>query len=484
MKNLLKKRYIQCILVTLAVIAVYALWSIFKEVISVNMIKSGMAALIVMAAAYISVCAIKKELSADTAIKAVILAGIVMRIGYMLYTPCDVRSHDLWEISMDGKGHAGYLLGIIENNLLPQSNELQFYQQPFFYIVSSVVSRLISMISSCTDAFYLVDAAKTVSCAASCMVLLLAGSLFDTFGLKDEEKIAATLLVAFQPAFFLCIRVTPDMLCTFFMTLALLLTFRWYASPDWKNTLILAVVYGLGVMTKISAAVPALFTAAVFAVKLAQLIKEKKVLPVIPRLAVFGLISLPLGLWYNVRNYILFGQKLGYVPDVGETGELYVGDHSLFQRFVFPDFVNMLSSPYDNVWEDHNLIVYSVKSSLFGEFTFEVPSVIPITLYISALVLSVMAIIAAVSALKRHEEDKPTAVLSAVCALFLVSVIGFNLRYPYGCSMDFRYSTFLVIPFAVLLAKQFMRRSKPAENLFFVCLAAFSFSSCLMYIFA
>ncbi|MGN1136124.1 MAG: ArnT family glycosyltransferase [Oscillospiraceae bacterium] len=484
MKKLLKKRYIQCILVTLAVIAVYALWSIFKEVISVNMIKSGMAALIVMSAAYISVCAIKKELSFDMAIKAVILAGIVMRIGYMLYTPCDVRSHDMWEISMDGKGHAGYLLGIIENNLLPQSNELQFYQQPFFYIAGSVVSRLISMITSCTDAFYLVDAAKTVSCAASCMVLLLAGSAFDMFKLKDGEKLAATLLVAFQPAFFLCIRVNPDMLCTFFMTLSLLFTFKWYASPDWKNTLILAVVYGLGVMTKISAAVPALFTAAVFAVKLVQLIKEKKVLPVILRLAVFGIISLPLGLWYNVRNYKLFGQKFGYVPDIGKDTDIYVGDHSLVQRFVIPDFANMLSSPYGNVWEDHNLIVYSVKSSLFGEFTFEVPSFIPIILYISALVLSVMAIIAAVSALKRYKEDKPTAVLSAVCALFLVSVIGFNLRYPYGCSMDFRYSTFLVIPFAVLLANQFMRRGKLAKNMLFVCLAAFSFSSCLMYIFA
>lgn len=484
MKKLMEKRYIQCIAVTLAVIAAYTVWMIFREFISADIIKAGMAALIAMTAAYTAVCAIKKELSAETALKAVIFAGIVMRIGYMLYTPCDVRSHDLWEISTDGKGHAGYILGIIENNLLPQSNELQFYQQPFYYIVSSAVSRIISIITSCTDAFYLVDAAKTVSCAASCMVLLLAGSVCDMFRLSDREKLTAMLLAAFQPAFFLSIRVTPDMLCTFFMTLALLFTFKWYASPDWKNTLILAFVYGLGVMTKISVAVPALFTAAVFAVKLVQLVKEKKVLPLIPKLAVFGIISLPLGLWYNVRNYKLFGQKLGYVPDVGETGELYVGDHSLFQRFVFPDFVNMLSSPYDNVFVDHNLFVYSVKSSLFGEFTFKVPSFVPIILYISALVLSVMAIIAAVSALKRYKEDKPTAVLSAVCALFLVSMIGFNLRYPYGCSMDFRYSTFLVIPFAVLLAKRFMRRSKPAENLFYVCLSAFSFSSCLMYIFA
>ncbi|MGN0552399.1 MAG: ArnT family glycosyltransferase [Oscillospiraceae bacterium] len=483
MKKLLEKQYIQCILVTLAVIAVYTLWSIFKEIINVDIIKIGMAALVVMTAAYIAVCGIKKELTVDNAIKAVIFAGFVMRIGYMLYTPCDVRSHDLWEISTESHGHAGYILGLIENNSLPQSNDIQFYQQPFFYIVSSVVSKLKNMIVSCDDVFYLVDAAKTVSCSASCMVLIVAGALCDTFRLKDTEKLAAMVITAFHPSFFLGIRITPDMLCTFFMVLALLFTFRWYDSPDWKNTLILSLVYGFGVMTKISVAVPALFTAVVFAVKLVRFFKEKKALPVIMRLAVFGIISLPLGLWYNVRNYKLFGQKLGYILEIGKESDLYVGDRSLFQRFVLPDFGNLLSSPYANVWEDHNLLVYSIKSSLFGEFTFKVPSVIPIILYISAIVLSVLAAIAVVSALKRCNEDKPTVALSAVCILFLVSVIIFNLRYPHGCSMDFRYSTFLIIPFAVLIAKRFMRYgSKIEKNMLYICIAAFSCSSCLMYI--
>lgn len=469
----------------MAVIAAYTLWSLFKNFISVPMIKAIMAELIVFAAAYLIRCGIKKQFTADTAIKAVIFAGIVMRIGYMLYTPCNVRSHDMWEISTQGHGHAAYILGLLQNNSLPQSNEIQFYQQPFFYIVGSVASKLINMITSSDDVFYFVDAAKTVSCAASCMVLIIAGSICDTFKLKDTEKLAAMLIVAFQPCFFLSIRVTPDILCTFFMTLALLFTFRWHASPDWKNTLILAFVYGFGVMTKISVAVLAFFTAVVFAVKLVQLIKEKKALPVIFRLAVFGIISLPLGLWYNVRNYILFSQKFGYVLELGEKSKLYVGNHSLFQRFVIPDFNNILSSPYDYVWDDYNLFVYSVKSSLFGEFEFEVPSFIPIILYISAMVLSVLAVIAAVSALKHFTEDKMTAALSAVCAVFLVSVVIFNLRYPYGCSMDFRYSTFLIIPFAILLAKQLMRYgSKITKNMLYMCIAMFSCSSCLMYILA
>ena len=37
---------------------------------------------------------------------AIVAIGVILRIGYMLYTPCNSRSHDLSEIDLGAHGHA------------------------------------------------------------------------------------------------------------------------------------------------------------------------------------------------------------------------------------------------------------------------------------------------------------------------------------------------------------------------------------------
>lgn len=403
MNKLIEKEYIQGILAAAAVAAVYIVWSFSGTAMSGYAVNAVMAAALGLAAAYVIVLAVKKKLTAGNAVKAVIFAGMVMRIGYMFYTPCNVRSHDMYGIELNSIGHGSYILNLLQNGSLPQSNEGQFYQQPFFYLVGSVFSKLITSVTGAADAFSLVDAAKTVSCAASCIMLIATDAICDEFKLGSSEKLLAMLTAAFHPCFLLGIRVTPDMLCALFMTLALLFTFKWYGSPNWKNTVILALIYGFGVMTKISVAVSALFTAAVFAVKLVQLYKEKKALQTVLKLSAFGLISLPLGLWYSVRNYIRFGQKLSYVMEVieKEQSPIYIGDRSIFERFVIPDFGSLFRSPYIEIADEYNYFVYSVKTSMFGEFKYNVPSIFPMMLYISAVILAAAAIAAAVSAVRK-----------------------------------------------------------------------------------
>lgn len=72
----------------------------------------------------------QEGINSKKTIKCIILVGFIMRIGYMLYTPCNVRSHDLWNFTVDSGGHAGYILNILEGNL-PQSNLLQYYHHLF-----------------------------------------------------------------------------------------------------------------------------------------------------------------------------------------------------------------------------------------------------------------------------------------------------------------------------------------------------------------
>ena len=214
-------------------------------------------------------CLRKKEKNTYTEeqITGLILAmGIFMRVVYLLYTPLTVRSHDLWEIDLSSGGHASYILLAIQGKL-PLDNYLQFYQQPLYYFAGALFSKLLNGILGCSEAYYLVDAARTVSCTASCFSLLIACAIFRECGLSGKGLYRALLLAAFLPAYFLSGgRLGPNSLCGMFMFLPFLFTLKWEKEKSWKNTLLLAVIYGFGMMTKISMATLALFTAVVFSV--------------------------------------------------------------------------------------------------------------------------------------------------------------------------------------------------------------------------
>lgn len=481
MKLIKEKKIFHYALAFIIVTISYMIWRLVAPESKAG-IKILMGVLIAAVAVFCLICRKKGTLTDKTLIRSVIFAGFVMRIGYMLYTPCDLRSHDLWEFNTEGYGHAGYILTLIEDHMLPQSNIRQYYQQPFFYIAGSLVSAPLNKILGCSDPFFIVDTAKIICCAASCFVLLMADSFCDIFEISGKGRLAAVALTAFHPSFCLSIRITPDMLVAFLMTAALLYTLRWYRSPDWKNTVILAFIYGLAVMTKLSAGAVAIFTAAVFILKLAEKIREHKFGFLIPRFIVFAVISLPLGMWYSIRNYKLFDQEFGYVLPIPDSYPMYIGDRSLVQRFVIPDISNIIARPYTIVNDDFNLYAYAVKSSLFGEFSFEVPSFIPVILLLSACAISVFAIAALISGLKKPKQERNLFFISASCVIFLATIISFIIKYPQACSMDFRYMTYLIIPFAVLCVKYYdVCRKNWLKNMFCVSLILFSVSSCLMY---
>lgn len=62
--------------------------------------------------------------------RIILYIGITLRILYMLYTPCNVRKHDLGTIEPGANGHAGYILTLLEGHL-PESAEAQFYQNRY-----------------------------------------------------------------------------------------------------------------------------------------------------------------------------------------------------------------------------------------------------------------------------------------------------------------------------------------------------------------
>lgn len=446
----------------------------------------------------------KQKLTKDGCIRVILLMGCVMRIGYMLYTPCTLRSHDLWEPEPDATGKAGYLLHILLEGRLPESNELQLYQQPFFFLAGAICSKILNAIIGNGDVFLLVDGAKVVSCFASCATMFVAEKLFAEFEVGKQNTAYGMLLIAFTPVFYLTGgRMGEDALCLFFIASALLYTLYWKKEPTWKNTCILALLYGFGMMTKISCAVPALYTLWVmveklFIKKLAVKEKEKNVWKLLfdkenrllyGKLVVFGCISLPLGLWYSLRNWRLFGQGLTYVLPQDVEGPLFTGKVSLMQRFIIPDMKNLLQTPYANPIDDSNMPVYLLKSELFGEFSYEITPVIPTILLFLNLLLTVVAVSFGILLLVRRKQIKGSVVPAVWLLLFGVFAINSYFSYPFGCTMDFRYYMMLSVIKALLIGKLLQGAGlgkESDENVFLRewvkkgCIL-FGIFSCLMY---
>ena len=383
----------------------------------------------------------KDSLTNNDFITCIIIIGFIMRIGYMLYTPCNVRGHDVGNLNSNSYGHASYILNIIQNHKLPDSNMGQFYQQPLFYLISSLVSNIINTILRRSDSFYLVDAAKTVSCFASCAIIILSLRIFEELDMKDIGKKIAIVLIAFLPNFYLMGgRVNSDALATFFMAAALLYTLKWNKNVSWKNTLILAVIFGCAVMTKISCGIIAVFTASIMIHKLYKMCKEHNSKEILIKLISFACISLPLGLWYSARNYILFNQSFMYVPKPSMNSGLYCGDHSLFERFILISFKNLFSSPYADPFNDYNYPAYLIKGAAFGEFKFNTHGFIPIMLLFFTIIIAAILLISIIYTYKYS--NAKIIIKYGLLLLFLLIYlwsIRFNISYPFGCTMDFRY---------------------------------------------
>ena len=425
----------------------------------------------------------------ETLITVIVVAGIVMRVGYMLYTSFTMRGHDIGPF--DDDGHFGYMYHIFSTGTLPQTNTYQFYHPPFAHIVQALVVKVFSWFRPGAETTSLFEAAKLVPCFASCAVLWVCRSLCREVKLSGRATAIALAIIAFQPTFFIySSSVNNDSLMLLFFMIAVLYTIRWYERPTMKNILLIALAIGLGMMTKLSAAAVALFTAPVFIAVFLKSWREKKAGKVFGQFVAFAGVCAPLGLWYPVRNMLKFGQSFGEVFTLSTTSELYSGDFSFAQRFLsFP--ADQLFSPlYCQPYGDYNLWVYTLKCSVFGEFKFARPDALAALLIAANLIVILLSLAAMVYVMIRCKETNKFARFGLfwLWLVQMASFIVFNVGFPFGCTMDFRY----IVPTAIVGAiytgialDHIKNKHKAAANAVFIAgvaaIALFGIASVLFY---
>lgn len=512
-----------------------------KGAVAQAFITLGFAAIIVFAA-YMGMT---KRLTATHIVWLLLLAGFILRVGYMLYTAANARQQDTY--SKNFNGHEAYAWTIFETSKLPTTNDYQFYHPPLNALIQARFMRfLLGLSQALTKIFhlgdyfpsaflyskpsYITDANRWFlysGCQVLCVTysMITAVTLVKTvwlFNFSQKTKLMLTAFVVFYPRHIqFAGMLNNDAISYMFGIIAMYQALKWQkGNKRFARILLCALAVGLGMMAKLSSATVCLPIAGIFIYEFIRTIRKKEgampFLKMFAQYAVFLLVCAPIGLWFQVYAKLRFDQEFGHVFS-NLNKALSTARHSFFERFFIAfDLREYLGSLYcvpfsqmDStrteylVDGNYNLFAYALKSSIFGEFSYwqgeGFATSALLFAYLSAGLLAISLIWAFVCCYKaRGKEDSlfKRAELNLPDLLFVfllvqsqaLSEVYFYIQMPYACTMDFRYIMPLILGMALtlgytgkILAVEGGKVSTALNRFTFLSVAAFLISSTLFY---
>lgn len=442
------------------------------------------------------------QLDTRTLIMLMIAAGIMLRFVYVLYTDSGSRQHDVgfWNWKW---GHANYIEYWYNNGLkLPDFDVRsiwQYYHPPLHHWLMAILLRGFTMFG--LEYEVACQALQILPMIYSSLILVICYRIFRFIRLSGFPLILTMAVLCFHPTFVLMAGFfNNDLLCVLFMLLSVMFALRWYREPTLKRIIPIALSVGLGMMTKLSAWMVAPAIAILFLYVFVKNIKAWK--RYIGQFALFGVICAPLGLWWQIRNFITYQVPITYIPNLGESNVQYCGNMSVSQRLF--DFGNgQLSFVYDAFtdygapYNDYNPTIGLFKTAIFDEGTNGISDVnfpqIAVTgpiLFWIGVALGLLCFFAFVTMMIRKDsglDGVHRAFFSVFGLTMMISYYSFCFKFPFTCTMNIRYCVPMIPLCAMglgLLLKRFSGNSLPQKILRYGSLAltiAFSVMACVVY---
>ena len=377
----------------------------------------------------------------------ILFAGFLLKLCYCLYTGVGTRQHDVHSFATSTNGHAGYIKYLIENGHLPDFDpreKFQFYHPPLYHTIAALFVSFNRLIGFPERSIW--ECLQVLSFFWAAAGTLLVYELLREFDLKGGALYLPLGVFSLHPYFiFLSGSVNNDTLSILFLLLLLVYTLKWAKDPGWKNTMVLALGFGLGMMVKLSVVYMAPVTGLVF---LWKLIREKELRKtLVPRFAAFAAVALPLGLWWYIRCYVRFQVPLGYVPSLGLDSHQYLGEYSVWSRFFdfSPESFRYLYLSYGEhgaEYLEHNILLAFLKSAVFEEQTLTKyqANIKPVSAVLFTAQLPLVGYSLYGLAKGFRKTDLPQKItLYGTYALVLASGFMFCFQYPHVCTQSFRY---------------------------------------------
>ena len=426
-----------------------------------------------------AVLKIKKKLSIETLLFLIFLLGVLMQLNYMLITPVNYRQHDVF--SHNDAGHQGYAF-ILYNGKLPTlldeagHLEYQFYHPPFNAFMQGVWMHIcepfMKLYNTINHSKYydtndwnsLYQTTEILSTFYMNVATYFAIKLVYKIKVDNIFKALGALFVALFPALMILAgQENNDPLCIMNCFIVIYFTYCWWENHSYFNAAMIGLFGGLAMFAKLSGALIVLPAIVAFIIALIHSItyKEKFIYILIQGIMI-GLIMAPLGLWFHIYAKIRFNQPFGFVFS-NLNHDLYVGDYSFYARFLnIFDFNDMFGKIWGNTFVNYNLPNFLIKSALFGEYSFLFSDALAIiSLLLNYLFVYLSLILMIIYFICSHDEHFEIKIIGGVLIITqLIAQLYFNIKMPYGCTMDFRYIVPIILGFMILNTLAFDKFSK------------------------
>ena len=442
----------------------------------------------------------RMNMSDINSIYIILVLGTLLKVFYVIYTAVWTRQHDVIDFGV-GEGHAGYIEYIYFNNALPSGDPRDrwaFFQPPLHHILAAVWMKVCNKFGLIYR--QLQENIQGMTLFYTAGTVFLSSDICKELGLKERGQKAALLLISFHPVFILLSgSINNDALSLFLMTFALYVLILWYKKPSFGLIVLLAVFLGLSMFAKLSAGLLAPAAAFLFPVKLLR--DKGNAGKYLLSYLCFGVIVIPLGIGWELRNMVLYGMPFNYIPPVGEQltkTDLFSRLFDLRMHSVYPAMVKN-GDPYD----EYNVFLAMLKTSLFDDSNFGLESgfLTPaaILLFITALILLLVCFFATVKvtagAFKGFRAGSSQAELILMLAVFYLTMLGAYFSFALGSenysAESFRYISASIIVEGIFLGLLIDRgdeeetaqaeiERKPGRAILWVE-GVFAFSSAVLY---
>jgi len=426
---------------------------------------------------------IQKRMSTGRILILIASAGFLLRIGYTLYTGVDERQHDVYSF-YHKEGHAGYIVYLYHNYRLPDFDPRtipQYYHPPLHHAIVAFWLKLNRLMGVGWEQPK--ENIQMLTLFYSMSYLLLSLKIFREIGLKEVGLVLAFSVIAFHPTFLILSgSINNDMLSILLMLGGCYYTIRWYKDPSVKNILKIALCIGFGMMAKLTVV---LIAPAVALVLLSRFLSEKSHRwKFIQQYIMFAVLCIPLGLWWEVRNLILFQVPITYVQKLGPDSRQYIGDYTVYQRlfdwsaYQFKNLYVAWGTPYF----EHNIFLTLLKTSVFGESDLGAgnpymgtPSAFLFYSHAVLVGVSLFAMGWVIFKKTRDYERIYKVFFSVLLITFMASYIRFCFAFPHTCTQNIRYVTLAIFVGALsigVLAGQISQLNKGWKTMAMTCIVA------------
>lgn len=374
-----------------------------------------------------------KKLDTDSLAVMIIIAGVLLRVVYTLYTPFTIRQHDVIGSSFN---HLDYIRQIADKMSLPDVGYCQAYHPPLHHAISAVFYKLGKAIG--LSDFYSFRLVQIEMIFLSSMTLIYFYKILKQFKPKKLVTLAALAVFAFFPYnIYFSSFLNNDNTMYFFYIVTVYYMIKWIKNKSIKNVVLMGLFMSLTILAKKNGII---LIPVAFAVFVAAYIRDRSgadTKSIVKQAGIFLLISVPLSISYSLRNLILFNQGLMYVPEV--NFEKYANTlKNLFyipiQGFKTQPFTQDPFSGRSELFAD-----YVLKSSLFGEWRFNGLENIATALLISTSVL--ILILAAYLIVQNKKLLNGYGFIFLLCLVLPFALLfQSRLSNPVVCGQNFRYA--------------------------------------------